>query len=314
MNKLQTSIVDLKDYDLVFTTSFENNHGVSGHLFELIEYHYICRKNFINSVILITDGTPKEVFLKCIRNKYNFSFEEYEEIVSTIIEHQNPKILITKNICVVDGAPRFNGCTLYCNNIFMLRCSASDFSYFNTVKNIRNVHILQDFNLYNERYEHTNFNIVHYIKKILWKKYIFPKSVNTGVSLFYLTTNCRYIEPSEVKNIIEKNNIPKTLIITNDHKKYECLKGENVIVESVPIENIFERFDRYIYTSIPGKFDCSPRFIVECEVFGKEVVYELDYIDPGVNRRKIDMQKNLNDLLLKEDDYFVEYVKGHINE
>lgn len=314
MNKLQTSILDLKNYDLVFTTSFENNHGVSGHLFELIEYHYICRKNLIKSVILITDGTPKEIFLKCIKNKYNFSTQEYDEIVSTIIEYKNPKILLTKNLCVVDGAPRFNGCTIYCNNIFMLRCSASDFSYFNDKKNIKNVHILQDFDLYSERYENTNLNVVNYVKKILWEKYIFPKNVVTNTALFYLTTNCRYIDPSEILKIIERNKIQKSLILTNDFKKYEFLQSDSIFVESVPIENVFERFDTYIYTAIPGKFDCSPRFIVECEIFGKQVIYELDYIDPGIKRRKDDMNTNLNNLLLTEEDYFVEYVKGFIYE
>lgn len=171
---------------------------------------------------------------------------------------------------------------------------------------------MQDFGLYPERFADLNIKVVHYVKKILWSKYRSPNLSKTNTALFYLTTNCRALPPSDIKNIIDKHNFDNYLIVTNDIQQYESLAGPNVFVEQAPVTKIFERFDAYIYTATPLKADCSPRFIVECAVFGKDVIYEIDYLCPGIERRKEDIAKDLNSLLLADNDYFIEYVKCNL--
>jgi hypothetical protein len=50
----RTAIVNLKQYQITLTTSYEARHGVCGHMFEMIEYfmHFRFHKN-LNAAILI---------------------------------------------------------------------------------------------------------------------------------------------------------------------------------------------------------------------------------------------------------------------
>ena len=307
-------IINLKSYDLVFTTSFECPHGISGHLYELIDYYYISTQNNIKSAILLTDTTTKAVFEKAVKEKYNFTESEYNDMLANTYECAIPHIVMANNMCVVDGSWRFRSCTIYTENMFLLRCSEDDFSSLNNHKTIKNVHVMQDFDLYSERYTDLNITTIPYVKKILWSKYIKPKTVKTNTALFYLTTNCRALPPEEIGNIIAKGEFDNYLIVTNAPKIYASLTSDKVTVECAPVKDIFDRFDTYIYTATPLKADCSPRFIVECAVFGKEVIYEIDYLCAGVERRKADIARDLNSLLLTDSDFFIEYVKNTISQ
>jgi hypothetical protein len=113
--------------------------------------------------------------------------------------------------------------------------------------------------------------------------------------------------------VLDKYNYPKYLLVTNEPNIYADLVSDTVTVAQAPVKDIFEQFDTYIYTATPKRADCSPRFIVECEVFGKDVVYEIDYVDPGIECRKRAIEKDVNDLLLTTDDYFVSYAKDQMN-
>lgn len=298
----------------MFTTSFECPHGVSGHLYELIDYYFISSQNGISSAILLTDTTTKDIFAKAVREKYDFTQSEYDAMMENTYECAIPHIVMANNICVVDGSWRFRSCTIYTENMFLFRCSEHDFSSLNNHKTIKNVHLMQDFDLYDERYLDLNIKTIPYIKKILWSKYIKPKEVKTGTALFYLTTNCRALPPSDIRNILERNEYDNYLIVTNAPKMYAELVSNKVSVELAPVKNIFDRFDAYIYTATPQQSDCSPRFIVECAVFGKEVVYEIDYLCAGVERRKADIARDLQSLLLTDNDFFIEYVKNTIGQ
>jgi len=309
-----SKILDLKKYDLIFTTSFFYTHGVSGHLYELIDYYYICSTNGINCAILLADGVTKDIFQTAITNKYNFDDQELKTILDNTIECHQPKIIITNNICIVDGSWRLLSCTIYANNAFLLRCSEDDFTYFSNSKSIKNSHIMQDFKLYPERFEDLNVHVVNYIKKILWSRYKIPRKVQSLTGLLYLTTNCRALTLDDVKNIIDKQICANYLIVTNNPKLYSSIVSETVSVEKAPVTDIFERFDTYIYTPTDLQKDCSPRFIVECAVFGKDVVYEIDYTALGVERRKQDIADDLAKLELTNSDEFVSYVKQTINE
>jgi hypothetical protein len=300
-------IANLKHYELVFTTSFEHKHGVSGHLYEMIDYFYIANQQGIKTAILLTDGTTVSMLKKAVIEKYDFSDSELSTMFSNTVEMPQPKIILCNQLCVVDGSPRFNNCTVYAEHVWLMRCSDTNFSYFNKHKTIKQTHLLQDYGLYSERYDY--LDDIDYVKKILWSKYKQPTTTKDDIGLLYLTTNCRGLEPERIKEVLDKNICPGYLIVTNDVSKYKILESENVEIALAPVSNIFDKFGTYIYTPIPRQFDCSPRFIVECKVFGKKVVYELDYVDSGIERRKQLMEQSLDGLLLTEDDAFLELIK-----
>jgi len=308
-----SKIVDLKKYDLVFTTSFECHHGVSGHLYELIDYYYISSINGIRSAILLTDRTPKNLFAKAVKDKYNFTIEEYNDMMEHTYECAVPKIVMADNVCVVDGSWRFLSCVFYTNNMYLFRCSEHEFEKFHNHKTIKKAHLMQDCKLYPERYENVNIEVIDYVKKILWNKYHQPKKVKTNTALLYLTTNCRALPVDDLKKVISKYNFEKYLVVTDSPKIYESVANDKVIIRQAPVDNIFEQFDSYIYTATPEQEDCSPRFIVECAVFGKEVIYDIDYTCKGVERRREDIKRDLNGLLLTTEDSFIKYYKETTN-
>ena len=310
-----SKILNLVNYELILTTSFENMHGVSGHLYEMIDYYYITKLNNINVAILLTDGTTIDTFKKAVIEKYNFSSEELDDLFKNTIECSLPKLIRTHNICIVDGAPRFNDCSIIADNMFLLRCQCNDFSYFKQQTSIKNTYLLQDYNLYDERTGDLPIVPIDYVKKILWNKYYTPKDTKTNTALLYLTTNCRALPVDTIKETISRFSYSKYLILTNDTAKYQSIASSNVTVQQAPVKDIFDQFDVYIYTSTPNHTDCSPRFIVECAVFGKEVVYDIDYVDRGIECRKAAIKNNLLDLHLNIDDEFVNIIKDkmHVN-
>jgi len=304
-----SKILNLSTYDIVFTTSFECTHGLSGHLYEQIEYHFLSLQNNFKSVILLSDGTRKETLLLAIKNKYDFSDEEIDIIFNNVIECHVPKIIICNNLCVVDGSALFANCTLYANNVYLLRCSQSDFTKFTKSKTIKKVHLLQDFLVYGNTFNDQNIILVDYVKKILWNRYKKPKGVKTNTSLLYLTTNSRKLLCEQIIDIIEKTKCKKHIIVTNNLSSYKDINNENIKVIEGPVENIFELFDTYIYTPTVKKFDCSPRFIVECAVYKKNVKYFIDYDDLGINARKKHIENDIFSLHLNMDDKFFKYME-----
>jgi hypothetical protein len=268
----------------------------------------VCKKAGINCAILLADGVDKQSFLNAIEHKYNFDID----ILADTHQCHNPRIIMTNNICLVDGSWRVNDCTIYADNAFLLRCSEDDFTFFANSKSIKKSHIMQDFKLYPERYEDLDIEVVDYVKKILWGKYVQPNPTKSNTGLFYLTTNCRAIPVGEVQSIIDKNICERYLIVTDKPTIYGQLASDTVSVVQAPIQNIFEHFDTYIYTTTELQSDCSPRFVVECAVFGKDVVYEIDYTCAGLERRKEDILTDLSALELTVDDQFVKYVKDFI--
>ena len=309
-----SKILDLKKYDLVFTTSFFYTHGVSGHLYELIDYFYICTQAGLKCCILLSDGVAKPTLIQTIKDKYNFTETEINQFELCSVECHKPKIVMAQNICIVDGSWRVLDCTMYANNMFLLRCSNDEFEYFSNSKTIKKTHLLQDFKLYPERYDHLNIEVIDYVKKILWSKYKHPTAVKTDTALLYLTTSTRAIPVEEVERIIARQYCPKHLIITNDVNKYKHLASDTVFVECAPVDNVFERFDTYVYTATKWKTDCSPRFVVECALYNKSVVYEIDYHCAGLERRKEDIKNCFEKLELHLDDEFVSYVKCALEE
>ena len=304
-----STILNLKQYSIVFATSFETNHGITGHLYEMIEYYTICRQNGINAGIALLDGVTKDLLSKALDTKYDFTEQEKLELLSNVVEHKLPKILIANNICFVDGAPRFYNCVIYADNVFLLRCWDGPLDYFHNHKSIKRTHLLQDFNVYTERYEDLNIEVVDYVKKLLWDRYVKPADCPTKTALFYMMNRCKARPAHEVTEYINKQQFESYVIATDTPERYQHLASDKVSVEVAPIKDLFSRFSTYIYTPVT-KVDCSPRFVVECAAFGRDVIYEIDYFDPGLEARR---RATPDELLLTQNDDFVKYVQQFIN-
>ena len=302
-----TTILNTKQYDLVFATSFETVHGVTGHVFEMIEYCFMCRRNSINAAIALLDGTDISLLIGLLTSKYNFNQEEVADLTANIIVFTHPKIILANNFCIVDGSPRVNGCTIYADNVFLLRCYDGELDFFSNNKSIKRTHLLQDFSMYTERYEHLNIEVIDYNKKLLWDRYHKPKTVKTNTAMFYMMNRCKARPVDEVAGYIAKHTFDHYLIITDIPERYQSLKSNQVSIEVVPVDNLFEKFDTYIYTPVT-KVDCSPRFMVECAAFGKDIIYEIDYLDPGILARQRGIEAGVETLLLKDNDPFIKYV------
>lgn len=289
--------VDLREYDVVLTTSFLFEHGISGHTFEMVEY-YLGIKQFtkLRPCILLADGTTKEDVSAAIADKYDLP---NLSILDDIFEHHQPKIIFAHNILIVDGSFRLNNAEVFADRVFLFRCAEDDFSYFNS--KYKKTFLFQDFDVYDERYtDLANVYVHDYKKKILFDRLKYYVSENVSdVAMLYLTTNCRAAGVNDVDAILRKYGFSKKIILTNDLTKFDN------DARKVPVPELWNLFGTYIYTSVPRRLDCSPRFIAECEFYGKKVIYDVDYTDPGLTARRRDIEEaGLERITLTQDDLF----------
>jgi hypothetical protein len=267
-------IINLKNYDLVITTSFEFNFGVCGHLFEMIDYYHAV-KTYTNlkPCILLSDGTTRQQLLQAVDQKY------FDLTIDDIVEQDSPKVIIAKNLLVVDGSPRLKNADLLVDRIFLFRCSESDFSYYASTR--AKVLLMQDFDVYGDQTELVP--VLNYKKKILFSKYKPLSGAVDTAAMFYLTDLCRALSQIELESLIKKHGFEKNIILTNNRDIYSL---EHVY--QVPVENIWNKFSTYIYTKVPRQIDCSSRFILECAFYDKQVIYDIDYYDKALEVRKAD--------------------------
>ena len=75
-----------KSYDLYIsmTWSGDTNHGVSGHLYEIIEYYQLL-KNHFKVGILICEDLTWEIIKKAIITKYNLNNKQINDIKDNTI-------------------------------------------------------------------------------------------------------------------------------------------------------------------------------------------------------------------------------------
>jgi len=243
-------------------------------MFEMIDYYYAVKEyTSLTPCILLADGTSKQELLSAVKQKYA------DLTIDNIVEHPCPKVIIANNLLVVDGSPRLKNADLLVNNIFLFRCSESDFSYY--ISKHKNVILMQDFEIYGEQLD--SIETIDYKKKILFSKYKPMLGDSDVAAMFYLTDVCRAIPQQELEQLIKKYNFDKNIILTNNTNLYSL---DNVY--QVPVDNIWDKFSTYIYTKVPRQIDCSSRFILECEYYGKEVIYDIDYYDRALEVRKKD--------------------------
>lgn len=287
-------IETLLDYDLYLTMSWGpvSTHGVCGHTFELLEYFMILNKHFNVGIFLCEYDS--NIIEQCL-NKYNLTYDEIQHILSRIVFNKGstPTLIRSTNILVVDGGSNLlDNVTFLVNNLLAFSCQQpydKRFMY------------LQDERLYDSN----DITSIDYKKKIYFDKFKpIDKSYNN--TLLYGTSNCRPISTSYLKNLDTDKNY---ILVTNSY--YDT--PSNVEIYRPPVNNLFELFDTYIYTSVPRVWDCSPRFLAECKYYNKKIIFDTQYDikqDLGLYYRVYDIKNDFDSLYLKQDDQIIQILKG----
>ena len=277
------------------------SQGVSGHLYECIEYYQILKKHMKVGILMCNTELPSEAIRTAVEDKYDFTEQEINELLSNIHFFDSPKVLYGNNLLLVDGNFRkLREINLLFKNIMLFPCADKRFESMETVN------AFLDKRIYGES-RHTN-----YIKKILFSRY--KKITDTGstANLIYNKQGPRYLNDA-IYLELENQYTGDFLVVTNVATNYE---SDRIKFVKPPIKELFKNFGTYIYTPTLKKFDCSPRFIAECKWYGKSVIYHnLDYwdIDKGLYWRKHDIDTDFESLILKEDDPIIDLIKGIIN-
>jgi len=279
------------DSDLCITCGLRTHHGVSGHVFELIEYfYYFYFYHGVDTMILVPFPIEPKNFFECL-DKYDFNPNEIETIKGRTIFNSDVQLIYCRNIIFTDG--EIDNCKILSKNIIFLRC--------NSLKDLDRANlILQDNRLYNER-----TNSVHYVKKILLSKF---KRIDcqSDSALIYGTTNCRSLSYDDLINIDKKYNFNRYILITN---KIQDVPS-NFELKLAPVQNLFSLFKTYIYTKLNYSdypFDCSPRFPVECHYYNKDFILDSPLIR-GLDVRLYDIQNNFDSLFLNKNDRIIDYL------
>lgn len=281
------SLVTLKQFDVTLTTSWETNHGISGHLFEMIEYFYHLKFHKNKSVcILIADGISEEQ-MKIALSKYTFTDIELQSFKENTFYQYHPRVLIANDIIFVDGSVRTFDADIICKRKIFLRCSEDEYLEQADI-------VLQDYDLYDPLP-----NSINYKKKILFDKFI-KINESDDAAMFYATSNSRMLSFKDLEQIKRKHKFNKYIIISD--KVFET--PEKIELLQIPVENMWSKFDTYIYTGLTNltKIDCSSRFIAECQHYGKKIIYDVNRFDKGLEVRKKDLETDIQIITLKESD------------
>ena len=292
-------IFDFRNYDLTLACEIDARHGISGHIFELIEYFYYFKFwHNVNCNIFIPFAFDINNFKKCL-GRYSFTEQEIQTILESTTIAVKPNITLMNTAVFVDGAVGYQ----YCNGLIrakrkiLIRCNEDrDLAKGDVV--------LQDSRLYGDLP-----NSVHYVKKLLFDKFKKVPECPTDTALIYATTNCRGLSFEYLNHLKQKyKNINDFLIISNEDLKIP----DKFRFEKVPVDNIFSKFNRYIYTQITSfkctVVDCSPRFVAECKYFNREVLYDIPYFYRGLNVRKFDIDNHFEKLFLTKSDPIINYI------
>jgi len=278
-------------YDIWLSYTWSNNnHGICGHTFEVIDYFYILKNHFKVGILLCED-IDWLTLQHAIESKYSFTSEEIQEIKRATIFANRPKVVKANSILFTDGGVvNMEDVVLLCNYVFYFACGNKEVK-----DNAKpNTYILQD----DRVYEPVKLNGINYKKRILFDK-LKPIGQSKDRVLVYATKNCRDLDSYD--DLRQYGN--DILAITNAENKPEDIPGFEFVLP--PVTNLFEQFQTYVYTPIKRKWDCSPRFIAECKYYNKEVVYHnIDYweTDLGLLWRKWDIDNDFESLFLTDSD------------
>lgn len=284
-----------KTYDIVLMHS--PIEEITGHWFEMFEYYaYLRAYGYKSCMLFFTNSVEKESIISAFREKYSVEICN-EDIV--VIKKEN-LIICPHAICIVcDGnfqSLSRHGIVIVSKKTYGFGCGNVDFP----TGDYKNATYLLDKRVYNVPYG------VHYVKKIYSDIFKIPNYRKTGTALLYLTKNCRYFSSDGVFEMMRDMDYKHYLIVTPNISEYRDLPNTTVV--NGPIKNLFEKFDDYIYTPVPRHFDCSPRFIAECSMFHKNVVYyHINYHDIGLETRIKDIESGA--CWLKPNDDIIRIIK-----
>jgi hypothetical protein len=290
-------IARINNYDLVITYSWGNNdHGICGHTFEAIDYYWILKDHF-NCCLLFAENFSAGDIERVLRSKYDFDDSEIKLILDNCIFNYKPKIVVTKNILFTDGGMHNQkDIIIKADNKFMFSCSRFESEGYV---------ILEDERIYGR-------GNIDYKKSILFDRLRTPKRVDDK-TLLYLTKNCRQIDVDAFNELSQRDE--EFLCIVNNMDN--IYQHDKFTYEIAPVDDLFERFNKYIYTPIKRKWDCSPRFIAECKWFGRPVeFYGIDYWDEdlGLKYRVYDIDYDFESIQLKPNNEIVAILGGYIND
>ncbi len=298
-----SKIVDLSKYTIVVTHTWHNSidHGICGHTFEIIDYFWVI-KDFFNACILMVEDISPKTFENAIRSKYNFTDNEIDCILSHTVFKYKPLLLKCNNVLIVDGnLQNINSKNIIFNKAFLFACG------YIPIKNNKNkkVYVLQDHRIY----EKAEVNSIEYVKKILFSRMkIITKHENK--TLIYATKNCRLLSDEYYLNLLKKYD-DDFLVLTNKENRLSLI-NDRITQIDMPVPNIFEKINKYIYTPISRHFDCSPRFIAECKYYGIDVIYDdIVYHDKGLEARKSDIN-NIDTISLNSKDNIIDIIRENI--
>lgn len=304
-----TSNFRLRDTTIItYSWSSYSSHGICGHNFEAFELAF----QRSNSIFLIPDTLEiANRIIEALYSKYENRF--VNELLDTKrIYFGKPKIVTADKIILCDGQMPTN-VLLNCENLEMILCGRHFWWLeIGTKKSLlsnfmgKNLTIKFDDRLnYNiESIKRFNFNLdnkykiefEHYIKYIDFNLYKKKKSIKhkNRNYLVYATGNCRDLFEAdliygsntiqEIKDLIVDR--PETNIFfvglnreKNSEEKIETIKSilkSNVKIvyeDELPVDDLFDLFDTYIYTPTAKNWDCSSRLIPECFYYNKNILF-----------------------------------------
>lgn len=272
-----------KKYDIVLT--FSPIEEITGHWFEVFEYYAYLKNNGFSACMLYnTPNIEREEIISSLSEKYNIDIPEDDIFV---INYKELLIACNNSIVILcDGNFKSlinNGIKILSKKILGFGCGNIEYPY----GDYKNAEYLLDKRVYNVSYG------THYTKKIYSSIMKYPICKKTNCAMLYLTKNCRKFSKNRLLDMLDDiNYFEKYYIITPEPDYYNNI-SDKIITITPPVKNVFNLFDTYIYTPVPRKFDCSPRFIAECSLFKKEIIYyDIDYFDCGLETRKYDIVHN----------------------
>jgi len=286
-------------------SDFEKNR-ICGHTFEVMDYYLLFTQLGYKAKILIQDSIEKNRLYKAWEDKYDNEYLDKNYKMDIIFKKS--KIIKADILIFVDGLYNYYIDTyiLKYKYLYIFRCNTKT-NYKILLKN-KNVFLFQDYRVYQDYHNYTN--VINYVKKIKFDNYKKYSKTKTNKTLVYINSNLRKLETPLPKN---RNYI--YLSGTNLSKDY--IKSLSIGFKDLiyaPVENLFEKFDEFLYTSTKFQFDCSPRFIAECQFYNKKVSFNFDIekyfeIDTGLKWRWYDTINNFNNLVLNKEDLIIKYLK-----
>ena len=296
-------------YDVILT--YSPIIEITGHIFECFDY-YLFLRNYFKVGILFFSGLNMPSLQIAWQSKYNVDFNCVKDDIIQVQapKHNQQKILYKFGektiVMLVDG----NYASLDYYNIilvtrYLLAFKCQDFSENRPIFHKQLIY-LQDNRIYGDRDKW--FQTINYVKKLPFKYYKKAQHPNQNIGMMYTTYICRKVTPDVIIKYHRLSGCRESLLIV----PYALPEYDNIphVAQTIaPVDNLFDKFDTYIYTPIKRKFDCSSRLLTECFMHGKKVIKQLDYYDVALETRYDDCVNRLSSLNLVESDSILSILK-----